>query len=351
MKALRIILLLPFSLIYSLGAFIRNKLFDWSLLKEKSFNKPVISMGNLSVGGTGKTPHVEYVIALLKDKFKVATLSRGYGRETKGYREVTSTANFLEVGDEPVQFAAKFPDVKVAVCEDRVIGISNLIATDNPDVIILDDAYQHRYVKPGLNILLTDFYRLYSDDFIMPSGTLREPRSGSKRADIIIVTKTDPTVFSPIIKKIMLKKLKICSYQRLYFSYIKYQTPVSLFNSTKFLTEHVTTLFLITGIANPYPFQEHVKKHCSEMYHFIYKDHHSFTKKEISRIIDDFNRHLSTKKAIIMTEKDAKRLIINPFRSMLINLPVYYVPINIALHQHESFDLTIKNFVEQFPKV
>lgn len=350
MKALKFILLLPFSLLYGLGAFIRNKLFDRGILKEKSFDTPIINVGNLSTGGTGKTPHVEYLITLLKDDYQVATLSRGYGRETKGYREVTRESSYLEAGDEPVQFAGKFSDIKVVVCENRVEGVSKLIETDDPDVIILDDAYQHRYIRPGLNILLTDFYKPYSDDFVIPSGTLREFRSGAKRADIVVVTKTEPAVLSPIMKKVMMKKLKIRPYQRLYFSYINYLPPVSLFNKTKFLDEHVTTLFLITGIANPYPFQEEMKKRCSEIYYFTYQDHHSFTEKEIAKILSDFNRHLSPKKAIVTTEKDAKRLIVEPFMSMLVNVPIYYAPIKVDLHQRESFDLTIKSFIEQTPK-
>lgn len=347
MKALRIILLLPFSLIYSAGAFIRNKLFDWGILKEKSFDTPIINVGNLSTGGTGKTPHVEYLINLLRDNYKVATLSRGYGRKTKGYRKVNRDSSYLEAGDEPVQFAGKFPNIEVAVCENRIEGVSKLIENDNPDVIILDDAYQHRYIKPGLNILLTDYYTPYSDDLVLPSGTLRELRSGSKRADIIIVTKTEPAVLSPILKKVMMKKLRIRSNQRLYFSYIEYLPPVSIFNSTKILGEHMTTLFLITGIANPYPLQEEMKKRCSEIYCFTYRDHHSFSEKEISKILSDFNRHLSPKKAIVTTEKDAKRLMVEPFRSMLVNVPIFYVPIKVNLHQHESFDLTVKSFIEQ----
>lgn len=347
MKALRIILLLPFSLIYSAGAFIRNKLFDWGILQEKCVDTPIINVGNLSTGGTGKTPHVEYLIELLKDDYKIATLSRGYGRKTKGYREVDRDSSYLEAGDEPTQFAGKFPDIKVAVCENRIEGVSKLIENDNPDVIILDDAYQHRYIKPGLNILLTDYYTPYSDDLVLPSGTLRELRSGSKRADIIIVTKTEPAVLSPILKKVMMKKLRIRSNQRLYFSYIEYLPPISIFNSKKKLDEHVTTLFLITGIANPYPLQEEMKKRCSEIYCFTYRDHHSFSEKEISKILSDFNRHLSPKKAIVTTEKDAKRLMVEPFRSMLVNVPIFYVPIKVNLHQHESFDLTVKSFIEQ----
>lgn len=349
MKALRIILLLPFSLIYGAGAFIRNKLFDWGILQEKRFDTPIINVGNLSTGGTGKTPHVEYLIELLKGDYKVAALSRGYGRKTKGYREVTPDSSYLEAGDEPVQFAEKFSDIKVAVCENRVEGVSRLIETDHPGVIILDDAYQHRYVKPRLNILLTDYFTPYSDDLALPSGTLRELRSGSKRADIIIVTKTEPAVLSPILKKVMMKKLRIRPNQRLYFSYIEYLPPVSLFDSIKFLGEHVTTLFLVTGIANPYPLQEEMKKRCSEIYCFTYRDHHSFTEKDITKILRDFDRHLSPKKAIITTEKDAKRLMLEPFRSMLANVPIYYVPIKVNLHQHESFDLTVKGFIEQTP--
>lgn len=348
MGVLRTILFLPISLIYGACVFVRNKLFDWKILKEQRFDIPVIGIGNLSVGGTGKTPHVEYIIDLLKDKYKIATLSRGYGRQTKGFVKGTAKSTYKDIGDEPMQYVGKYPDIAVAVCEKRVNGIQELLETDHPDVIILDDAFQHRYVKPGLNILLTDFFHLYSNDFILPSGSLREFRSASKRADIIVVTKTDPHVSSSMMNEIIAKKLCVRPHQKLFFSYIKYLRPKSLFTDEPIDVNHVTTIFMVTGIANPYPFQEYLKTHCTEIYPFKFSDHHNFKEKEITDLIDEFNRHLAPNKIMVTTEKDAQRLRVKPFSYLLKDLPIYYVPIQIAFRKVEqpTFDSIIKEFME-----
>jgi tetraacyldisaccharide 4'-kinase len=316
----------------------RNKLFDWKILKEKKFLIPVISVGNLSMGGTGKTPHVEYLIRLLKENKRVAVLSRGYKRKTKGFLEATSESSYLDIGDEPMQYITKHPDITVAVCEKKMKGIAKLLEKQNsPEVIILDDAFQHRYVKPSLNILLTDYFDLYVDDFIFPSGKLREFRRGIKRADIVVVTKTAP-VLPDIEREFVRRKLHVR--QKIYFSYIKYLQPVSIHNPEKIFPEHVTTIFMIAGIANPYPFEKHLSDYCIDLQPFIFSDHHRYPEKDIRNIIEEFNGHLSRTKYIVTTEKDAQRLKIEPFRSMLANLPVYYVPIQVAFHKDKdmSFD-------------
>lgn len=223
------ILLLPFSLIYGLIVGVRNYFFNNGLLKSVEFKIPVISVGNLSAGGTGKTPHVEYLIRLLKDHFKIAVVSRGYLRKTRGFvlTDINSTVSM--VGDEPMQYINKFKNLLVAVDENRNHGIQKLMTSHTElDAVILDDAFQHRYVKPGLSILLTDFHSLYSKDFLLPVGRLRESKKGAKRADIIIVTKTDP-VFSPLSKRAVLEQLKPQPHQKVFFSYVTYGLPIPVF--------------------------------------------------------------------------------------------------------------------------
>jgi tetraacyldisaccharide 4'-kinase len=297
------------------------------------------------MGGTGKTPQVEYLIRLLKGHKRVAVLSRGYKRKTRGFLEATPQSSYLDIGDEPMQYATKYPDITVAVCEKRAKGIAKLLEKqDPPEVIILDDAFQHRYVKPSLNILLTDYYNLYTDDFTFPSGTLREPRYNAKRADVVVVTKTDP-VLPPIEKELLRKKLRMK--RKVYFSYIDYLPPVSFHDSQKELPQHVTTIFMIAGIANPYPFERYLNNYCIDLQSFIFPDHHGYTKKDIQRVVEAFNSHLSRNKFIVTTEKDLQRLKIEPFCSMLANLPVYYVPIQVAFHKDRacSFDEMVKESV------
>jgi tetraacyldisaccharide 4'-kinase len=294
------------------------------------------------MGGTGKTPHVEYLIRLLKGHKRVAVLSRGYKRKTRGFLEATPESSYLDIGDEPMQYVAKYPDITVAVCEKREKGITQLLAKqDPPEVIILDDAFQHRYVKPSFNILLTDYFNLYVDDFIFPSGKLREFRCGVKRADIVVVTKTDP-ILPSIEREFIKNKLRIK--QKIYFSYIKYLKPISIHDPEITLPDRVTTIFMIAGIANPYPLEKYLNDYCIDLQSFIFPDHHCYTKKNIQTIIKEFNSHLSKTKFIVTTEKDAQRLKIEPFRSLLAELPVYYIPIQVAFHKDEerSFDEIVK---------
>ena len=337
MKFIKAILFLPLSVVYGFIILSRNKLFDWKILREKKFPIPVISVGNLSMGGTGKTPQVEYLIQLLKEHKRVAVLSRGYKRKTRGFLEATSESSYLEIGDEPMQYVTKFSDITVAVCEKRAKGIKKLLEKQEPpEVIILDDAFQHRQVKPSLNILLTDYFNLYVEDFIFPSGRLREFRRGVKRADIVVVTKTD-AVLPPMERKFVENKLHIK--QKIYFSYIKYLKPVSIHNPEDILPDHVTTIFMLSGIANPYPFEKYLERYCTDSRSFVFSDHHNYTKKDIQQIVEKFNSHLSRSKVIVTTEKDAQRLKIEPIYSLLKSLPVYYVPIQVAFHKDkEPFD-------------
>lgn len=342
------VLLYPFSILYGLLMLLRNKMFDWGILPSHSFDIPVIGVGNLSLGGTGKTPHVEYLIRLLHPQFKVAILSRGYGRRTKGFllAEINMSTSFI--GDEVRQYKNKFPELIVAVCEKRVKGIKKLTSLyPDLDVIILDDAYQHRYVKPGLNILLTGYSNLYTDSFVVPTGRLREFISGASRAHIICVTKA-PKVLSPIVVKEYEKKLKPEKHQQLIFTYLHYKNLIPLYEGAgDNMPEKVYAILMLTGIANPYPLEEHLKQKCTELFKMEYKDHHNYSLKDTDTILKTFNNIYSVNKIIVTTEKDAKRLERPQFREKFKNTPIFYVPIEVDIHKpyKKEFDNKILNYV------
>jgi tetraacyldisaccharide 4'-kinase len=362
-------LLLPFSLLYGLVVIIRNWCYDAGAFKSHRFDKPIISVGNLDVGGAGKSPMTEYLIRLLKNDYKLATLSRGYGRETKGYlvaglenqeagiknQELSFTAHHspftthhspltTQIGDEPAQFKNKFPDVTVAVCEKRVEGIKQLLP--NHDLIILDDAYQHRAVEPGLSILLFDYNRINEPHFLLPAGNLREPFSGRWRAQVIVVTKCPPAL-TPGELTAIAQRIEPLPYQQLFFSSIAYQQLHFL--DGKPVTVGIdsdTTVFLLTGIANAKPLLQHLGKLTQHIIHHNYPDHHPFTLKNITKLADEFAAHASQKKLIITTEKDAQRLY--EFRLKL-ELPVFVIPIKVEFlnDSGQRFDELITEYVRQ----
>ncbi len=344
------VILLPVSLLYGLAMQVRNLLFDLHILSSKTFDKPVISVGNLTFGGTGKTPHIEYLIRLLTPAMFVATLSRGYGRKSNGFILASKRSSVKYIGDEPLQFLKKFESVKVAVDEKRSRGI-RLLLEKHPglNVILLDDAFQHRYVKPGLSVLLTDYHRLYSEDVVLPSGTLREFRNGSKRADIIVVTKT-PKIFSPITRRRIIEELKPDSHQRIYFSYIKYTDPVAVFDTMNIpFPARVTNILLFTGIANDYPLREHLERMCSELVVLKFTDHHAYTVKDVEDIIRKFDDLPTQKKIIVTTEKDVMRLKTPELSGYMKNLPLFCVPMEIDFHgsDKEKFDNEILRYVNK----
>lgn len=341
------LLLFPLSFIYGLITFIRNKLFDWGIIHEKKYPIPIINVGNLSMGGTGKTPQIEYLIHILSKKYRVAIVSRGYKRKSKGLIKANSTHTYDDLGDESLQYIQKFPEITTIVSKSRRKAIEYLLAEDNPpDIILLDDAYQHRYIKPSLNILLTDYTRLYSDDYIFPSGKLREFKGGAKRADIIIVTKTD-AILPTMVKNIISEKLKIKSNQNLYYSYICYKDPIPLYDNKLKIPEKCGYIQIISGIANPYPLEQFIKSKCTEYKSSSFPDHHEFKLKEIKKIITDFKCHLAVKKVIITTEKDAKRLQKESFKDVFKDIPVFYIPMEICFHkEEESFDQYILKKIE-----
>lgn len=315
MKLLRK-LLFPFSIIYGGVTALRNLLFNKGWLKSKAYNFPVICVGNLSTGGTGKSPMIEFLISFLKDNYNIAVLSRGYKRKTTGYHEVFETSIVEEVGDEPLQFKKKYPEITVAVCEDRQTGIEKLTA--KADVILLDDAFQHRKVKASLNILLTSFDDLYIDDCVLPAGNLREPRFGAKRANIIVVTKCPENIAKSDIEEIK-RKLKPTDTQEIYFSKIGYSSeiknievihPLDYLKDKKFL--------LVTGIANPKPLVGFLENKGLDFEIKEFPDHHNFTVSEFEA--------LKKEKLILTTEKDFMRL-----QSISDAVEIYYLPIKTVI--------------------
>ncbi|MDZ7741893.1 MAG: tetraacyldisaccharide 4'-kinase [Bacteroidota bacterium] len=349
MNIIRIILY-PVALLYGFVMFVRNKLFDWDVLPSESFEIPVISVGNLSVGGTGKTPTVELIIRILKETKKIATLSRGYGRQTRGFALASKDSSYLEIGDEPLQYSQKFEEIQVAVDENRRRGLHTILEKEpDLDVVILDDAFQHRSVKPGLSILLTDFHNLYVNDFVLPSGGLREFRRGSGRADIIIITKT-PCVLSPITRRRINSLIKPGDQQELFFSFIAYK-PIRAIPGihNHFEKKKTNTILLFCGIANSYPIQDHLKTKCEELIVMEFPDHHKYNKKDMEKVIKTYRDIFSANKAIITTEKDAMRLIKTKLIDVLLDLPVFYLPIEMRLHKGDSekFEKKIINYVEE----
>lgn len=334
-------LLFPIALVYGIVIFFRNLLYDWGVLPAGGFDTSVITIGNLSVGGTGKSPMVEYLVRMLKEKYPVAILSRGYKRHTKGLITADKDSTSFQIGDEPLQFKKKFPDILVSVDENRRHGIKKLLS-QHPELktIILDDAFQHRRVKPGLSILLSDYTKMFYDDFLLPVGTLREWRSGKKRADIIICTKC-PDRLSPVEKRIVLKKIAPEPHQHVFFSHIKYGEPVAVFASAvppPLLKEMEKwpEVILFTGVSNPTSLADYLKDKAKRIIPVQYPDHHEYTLVEITRLLEIFNSIPSPNKIIITTEKDAMRLDQPGLVEVLDKLPMYYIPIETTFDEKEK---------------
>jgi len=347
--------LLPLSWLYGLGVRIRNLLFDVGLLRRKSYDIPVIAVGNITVGGTGKTPHVEYLVRLLEKSFQVAVLSRGYKRKTSGYLEATSESSPRDIGDEPTQMKQKFPEIVVAVDKKRTRGIERLMA-DKPElaVVLLDDAFQHRYVKPGINILLVDFHRLIINDYLLPAGQLREPLNGKNRADIIIVTKC-PREQTPMDYRVLTKSMDLYPYQQLFFSTMEYEdlAPVFSSESKKGLPTALAQLadyqvLLLSGIASPRQLINDLEGVSSHLVPLTFSDHHDFTARDVERINNEFGA-LSQPRCIVTTEKDAARLrhidgLSPEVRRSMLCLPVR---VRFLLGQEEKFNETIIGYVRK----
>ena len=341
-------ILLPFSFIYGGIVGLRNRFFDKKVFRSATFNFPLICIGNLSTGGTGKTPMVEYIIRLLEGRYKVATLSRGYKRKTKGFVIASENSSDYDIGDEPMQIHKKFPQLTVSVAEERVMGIPQLLS-ERPaiEVIVMDDAFQHREVNAGLNILLTDFNKRYTQDIMLPLGDLRDVKKSAKRADIIVVTKCDSNLSREKSEAIK-QELKPLDHQKIYFSGIKYETPYHLFTREKLSLEQGCHVLLVCGIANPQPIKEFLDVHVSDFKLLQYKDHHIFNSNDISDIKTDFSKIKNENKIILTTEKDGVR--ISKFEKELKDVPVYLLPMS---HQflfggETEFEKHILEFVNSF---
>ena len=344
------ILLIPFSCLYGLAVRLRHLLFDIGVLKSESFPVPVIGVGNLSLGGTGKTPFVEYLVRLLSEENSIATLSRGYGRKTKGFLMAGPDCSYKEIGDEPMQYFHKFGNIiTVAVDENRRNGIKQLLQMESkPDVVLLDDSFQHRYVKPGLSILLTDYHKLYTDNYLIPAGTLRDTVSAAKNADIIIVTKTDK-VLSPFIRKEIIAKLRVKPEQQLFFSYITYGKFIPFPGVRKHDDENkLSSIILFSGIANAEPLIEHVRTLCNTLTIMQFSDHHAYKERDLLKIKMEFDDIFVKRKIILTTEKDAMRLINSPYFRLLENLPLYYIPIRVKIHKEGR--LKFRNQIIEYVK-
>ncbi|HYV92962.1 MAG TPA: tetraacyldisaccharide 4'-kinase [Chitinophagales bacterium] len=351
-------LLLPFSWLYGAGVFLHNKLFDLQIKKSVEFELPVISVGNLSTGGTGKTPHVEYIVKLLSEKYHVGVLSRGYRRKTSGYFLVEENSAAEETGDEPLQIKRKFPQATVAVCEERAIGIPIMLLDDPQlEVIVLDDAFQHRRVKPGLSILLTDYAKPFTKDFLLPSGNLREPKQNASRADVIVVTKC-PGEVSSEEKALMSNEMTQRNDQEVFFSFLKYADAYNLFEPEKKTPlDKIDSALIITGIASPDSLLSYLRSKIKNVHHLKFSDHHSFTQHDLKIIAEGFQKisrasvvgGQTPTTAILTTEKDGVRLL--PFRNFLVSqqLEITCIPVEVQFSatEKEKFDSLVGDFANK----
>jgi tetraacyldisaccharide 4'-kinase len=341
-------LLFPVSLVYGGIVWLRNWLFDKNILKSASFNFPIICVGNIATGGTGKTPMTEYLIRLLQQQYNIATLSRGYKRKTKGFAIADAGTTALEIGDEPMQFHNKFPNISVAVGEERLVAIPQLLH-DRPQtqVIILDDAFQHRTVKAGFNIVLTAYNNLYRRDFMLPSGDLRDVKASMKRANIIVVTKCKPEI-TELEKKAIIKELKPKSDQLIFFTQINYARPYHLFTNALANIEADTNVLLVCGIANPRPLKDYLAAKMNTYDMLRYPDHHIFDMDDLRDIKKQFEKIKSSNKIILTTEKDAVRLV--KYGQELKDYPLFVLPIEHSFLFNEAslFNNQIISFIDSF---
>lgn len=347
LKPIRI-LLFPFSLVYGAAVWVRNRMFDNKVLGSTSFNLPVICVGNLSAGGTGKSPMVEYILANFSDHYKLSVLSRGYKRKTRGYVLATDATSPLDIGDEPFLFHSKFPKVSVAVGEERIVAIPQLLH-DRPDTgaIIMDDAFQHRTVRAGLNILLTDQNNLFTRDWFLPTGDLRDEKSSYKRGDILIVTKCKPDLSRQEADAIR-DEIGPLKHQHLFFTTIRYAQPYHLVTRQPIDIHNELEVLLISGIANPRPLKKYLDETAGTYDEMLYSDHHIFTIDDWKEILKRFSQIQSPNKIILTTEKDAVRLM--KFQAEMKEVPVFAIPISVEFlfQGAASFNGLIKQFINRF---
>lgn len=342
------VLLYPLAFIYGAVVWMRNRLYDSGFYSSIEFSVPVISVGNLSVGGTGKTPHIEYLIRLLQYQFRVATMSRGYKRHTQGFLLADAETNAVKIGDEPMQYHMKFPGLTVSVAEERMTGIPKLLQQrPSVEVVLLDDAFQHRSVKPGVNILITDYAKPFYKDRILPAGTLRENRQAYKRADIIIVSKC-PANMKEQEAKDMVQQIQPLDNQQVFFTRIFYETPYSLFTGEKISLAGKNVL-LVCGIAKPAPLISYLEQDAAVVHPLTYADHHYFLKKDLEEIKETFDNWNQPDKIIVTTEKDAARLHLHAEKLALWGITIAVVPIQVSFlfNAGTAFDSLILGYTER----
>ncbi|HVI44941.1 MAG TPA: tetraacyldisaccharide 4'-kinase [Chitinophaga sp.] len=343
------LLLYPFSLLYGLVMWLRNRFYDKGLLTAVEFDIPTIAAGNLSVGGTGKTPHVEYMIRLLKEHYRIATLSRGYNRRTKGYILADENSTAADIGDEPMQFHDKFPDISVCVGEERMLAIPQLLG-DEPatQVVLLDDAFQHRSIKPGMNILITDYNRLFTRDHVVPFGRLREGRKGYERANCIIVSKCPPDM-SVAEKQALQKEINPLPHQRLFFTTLQYGTLYDMASLQPVTVSHEASVLLACGIARPAPLLQTLQNRFSQVFLLPFPDHYYYSEKDIEKIKKERNDMPGTEKIVITTEKDAVRLHLLRKTLAAQNLQIAVMPVEISFlfDEAELFNNFIFDYVNR----
>ncbi len=346
------LLLTPLAALYGLGVSIHERLYAWGVFKAISFNIPTIAVGNLSMGGAGKTPHIEYLIRLLRDHLELGTLSRGYRRKSVGFQEVNLAMTAEDAGDEPLQFKRKFPDILVAVGESRTLAIPRmLMLRPELQLILLDDAFQHRAIQPGLNILLTEYDRPFTRDALLPLGRLREWPAAYKRADVIIVTKCPPDP-QQLEKEKLLAEIRPLPHQQVFFSYYAYQLPYYLLDHRyQTALEDDWDVLLICAIANT----DYLSNYLKEKVRFIkileFEDHHFFDHQDISRLKNTFDNIASPKKIILTTEKDATRLDLHRQFFIQTRLPIFVLPIEVVFHpqpEGSAPDDVVKDFLLNF---
>jgi tetraacyldisaccharide 4'-kinase len=346
---LKKILLFPLAVIYGIITSFRNLLYDWKILTSKSFEVHTICVGNLAVGGTGKTPHVEYLISLLKHEFNLATLSRGYKRKTTGFICADEQSTALQIGDEPLQYKIKHPELNVCVDANRVNGIKKILEfAMPPKVIILDDAFQHRALNCELKIVVSEYSNLYINDCMLPAGSLRESKAGIHRADIIIISKTPDRTTAIEIRNVI-KDLKPLAHQLLFFSWLKYgeligfQNPQDTIDTLNDLFRYRIVVF--TGIGNPSPMITYLKEYASDVKHIQFPDHHNFSINDISSIREELDAIEGGNKIVVTTEKDAMRLMGNDLQDIANTLPLYILPIEVDFKDKtQEFNETIINY-------
>jgi len=344
-------LLLPLALLYGIGVTVHRFLYASGIIQPIQFSLPILSVGNLSVGGSGKTPQVEYLVRFLRRYLIVGVLSRGYSRKSTGFFWVSPYSSVEEVGDEPLQIKRRFPEIPVAVCENRVGGVSEMVA-DQPDlqVLLLDDAFQHRAILPLLDIVLTPYHAPFFRDYLLPVGRLREGRSASKRADILIVSQC-PDPFTPAMRDDFLEQLQPLPQQRVYFSTYAYGRPYHILNPDVLLPEGPwPAVLLVTGIARVEHLEAFLRPQVVELAHRIYEDHHYYSLYELGIIQRQWENLNGGKGIVLTTEKDASRLLLHGKTLADLSMPVYVLPVETCFldEDGEAFQAQLRQSLLDF---